>query len=283
MSRYKALGITTKYWRPGEDFLKQIVRFVKGKISDGDFVVLSEKAISTANNNIVNEGLFKPSRNSKFIAKWWMQIIWGYFLGPLCYFQERLLKYLREYPLEMGSRHKQVALQYAGLFQALMFGSEGAIDGSNLAYAYVSLPLSDADEIAQSIRKEIQSTFNKEVCVMIVDTDKTYSFRNFYLTPRPYPIKGIYSIGGFVAYVCGRFFKLKSQPTPIALSGCKINVKEALRIAQIADHMMGVGAGKTVWDMAERFCVDLDGVQWEMLETVRHKPIVIVRKKKGEK
>jgi F420-0:gamma-glutamyl ligase-like protein len=42
----------------------------------------------------------------------------------------------------------------------------------------------------------------------------------------------------------------------------------------------GFGAGRTVWDMAETFKVDLADVSWEMLETVKHKPIVIVRAKR---
>jgi F420-0:gamma-glutamyl ligase-like protein len=32
--------------------------------------------------------------------------------------------------------------------------------------------------------------------------------------------------------------------------------------------------------MAERFNVGLDDVSWEMLETVKHKPIVIIRRKR---
>ncbi len=279
MGKYKALPVATGYWRPGEDFLDHLVRCVKGKISDRDFVVLSEKAISTANNNIVDEERVEPSISSKLIAKYWMRLVWGYVLGPLCHFRERLLRYLRGYPVEMGSRHKQVALQYAGLFQALMFGSEGGIDGSNLAYAYVSLPLRDADELAEKIREEIHVSLRKDVSVIIVDTDKTYSFRNLHFTPRPNTLKGIHCLGGFVTYVIGRLFKLDNHPTPVAFAGCKMDVKETLRITEIANHVRGVGAGKTVWDMSERFGVDLTGVTWEMLETVRHKPIVIVRRK----
>lgn len=281
MGKYKALSVATRYWRPGEDFLDHIVQLVKGKILDRDFVVLSEKAISTAHNNIVDEGLVEPSINSKLIAKYWMRVIWGYVLGPLCHFRGRLLRYLRGYPVEMGSRHKQVALQYAGLLQALMFGSEGGIDGSNLAYAYVSLPLRNADETAAKIREEIHVLLNKDVSVIIADTDKTYSFRNFHFTPRPNALKGISSLGGFVTYIVGRLFKFDNHPTPIALAGCKMDVKETLRITEIANYVRGVGAGKTVWDMSEKFDVDLTGVTWEMLETVRHKPIVIVRRKEG--
>jgi len=277
MVKYKALAIATKYWRPEENYLEEIIAGVRGQISNGDFVVVSEKAISTAISNIVNENTIKPSLCAELIANYWMQIVWGYLLGPLCHFREGLLRYLCEYPVEMGSRHKQVALQQAGLLQALMFGSEGGVDGSNLAYAYVSLPLSNADEIAEKIRDTIRLRLGKNVFVMIVDKDKTYSFRNFHFTPRPKPMKNIHSFGGFITYVIARMFKLKKRPTPIALVGCKTSVEEALKIANIANRVRGFGSGKTVWDMAEKFKVDLTGVSWEMLETVKHKPIVLIR------
>jgi F420-0:gamma-glutamyl ligase-like protein len=280
MNSYKVLAVTTKYWRPKENYLQEIVNDVEGKIADGDFIVISEKAISTALNNIFNENHVEPSLNAKLISKYWMRIIWGYFLGPLCHFRGKLLYYLREYPLEMGSRHKQVALRHAGLLQALMFGSEGGIDGSNLAYSYVSLPLNDAYHIAKEIRKQIWLRLGKKVSVMIVDTDKTYSFKNFHFTPRPKPIKGIHSLGGFISYVIGRMFKLRKRATPIAVVGCKISVEKALEIAEIANRSRGFGAGRTVWDMAEKFKVELNEVSWEMLEMVKHKPIVIVRAKR---
>jgi F420-0:gamma-glutamyl ligase-like protein len=277
MVRYKALAVATKYWRPGENYLEEIIKSVKGKVSDRDFVVISEKAISTAANNIVDENNVKASLSAKLIAKYWMRIIWRYVLGPLCHFREKLVRYLSEYPVEMGSRHKQVALQYAGLLQALMFGSEGGIDGSNLAYAYVGLPLDNVNWIADKIRRRIRQRLGKKVSVMIADTDKTYSFGNFHFTPRPKPMKNIHSFGGFISYTIGRMFKLKRHPTPVAVSGCKVSVEEALKVANIANRVRGFGAGKTVWDMAEKFKAELTGVSWEMLETVRHKPLVIVR------
>ena len=280
MNKYRALAIVTKYWKPGENYLEEIIKGIDGKTADGDFIVISEKAVSTALNNIVDESRVKPSLSAKLIAKYWMRIVWGYFLGPLCYFQKRLLQHLREYPLKMGSRHKQVALQCAGFLQALMFGSEGGIDGSNLAYSYVSLPLKNAEEIATKIREQVWSKLRKKVFVIIADTDKTYSFRNFHFTPRPKPIKGIHFLGGFISYVVGRMFKLKRSATPIAVAGCRIPSEKALEIAEVANRARGFGAGRTVWDMAEKFKVGLTEVSWEMLETVKHKPIVIVRSKR---
>ena len=277
MPNYKALAIVTKYWRPGENYVKEIIEGIRGKIENGDFLVISEKAISTATNNIVDENNVKPSLSAKFIVKWWMPLVWGYFLGPLCHFRERMLRRFREYPLEEGSRHKQVAIKHAGLLQALMFGSEGGIDGSNLPYSFVSLPLKNAEEIAEKIHRQIIMKLRKKVFVVIADTDKTYSFKNFHFTPRPKPVKGIFSFGGFIAYVAGRVFKLKRRATPIAVAGCKISTEKALEIAEIANRERGFGAGRTVWDMAEKFKVDLANVSWNMLDTVKHKPIVIIR------
>ncbi|MGA2767749.1 MAG: coenzyme F420-0:L-glutamate ligase [Candidatus Bathyarchaeia archaeon] len=278
MTGLKVLAIPTEYWRPGEDYLKETVKAVRGKVVDDDFVVVSEKAISAALNNIVDESKVKPGLGAKFIASFWMRTCWGYFLGPLCHLRQKLLLQLRNYPLEMGSRHKQVALQHAGFLQALMFGSEGGIDGSNLPYSYVSLPLNRADEVAETIRLQIWAASGKRVFVMIADTDKTYSVRNFHFTPRPNPFRGIHSFGGFAAYVVGRMLKLERRATPLALAGCSMSPGVALRVAEAANRARGFGAGRTVWDMAETFRVSLADVSWQMLETVRHKPIVIVRK-----
>jgi F420-0:gamma-glutamyl ligase-like protein len=113
---------------------------------------------------------------------------------------------------------------------------------------------------------------------MIVDTDKTYSWRNFHFTPRPKPIEGIFSAGGFVAYVIGRALKLKKGATPLAASGGKeLSVRSVLRIARLANRARGWGAGRTIWDMTRAFGVSLTGVSQKMLDQTEHTPIVIVR------
>ena len=155
MTKYCALAVQTTYWKPNSNYLAPILQALRGKICDSDFVVVSEKALAIATGKIIDESTIKPSGNAKFLASVWMRIVWGYPLGFLCGFGMRLLKRLREYPLESGSRHKQVALEQAGLMQALLFGSEGGIDGSNLAYSYVCLPLKNADALAQEIQKHI--------------------------------------------------------------------------------------------------------------------------------
>ncbi len=269
--------MTTRYWRPGEDYLKQIVKAIENKVEDGDFVTISEKAISTALGNIVDESVVQPGWFARFLAKYWMRFVWPYILGPLCHLRKRTIQHLRAYPIEEGSAHKQVALEHGGFLQALMQGSEGAIDGSNMPYSYVSLPLKNAQQTAQKIQKQIESKLGKKVTVVIVDTDKTYSLRGFHFTPRPKPLKGIHSFGGFLAYLAGRFLKLEKRATPLAVAGSQITTEEAIEIAKIANRSRGSGAGRTVWDMAKTFGVSLTGVTWEMLDKVKHQPIVIIR------
>jgi F420-0:gamma-glutamyl ligase-like protein len=275
--RYKRLAVKTRYWRPGEDYLKRIVESIRDKVKDGDFVTVSEKAISTARGNLIDEQRFHPGWTARFLAKCWMRFVWVYVLGPLCHLREKTVQHLRAYPVNEGAFHKQVALAYAGFLQALMHGSEGGIDVSNLPFSYASLPLTNARQIAKEIREYVRSVLGKKVIVVIVDTDKTYSLRTFHFTPRPKAINGIHSFGGFLAYVIGRFFKMKQRATPIAVAGSKMSAEEALEIADIANRARGVGAGRTVWDMAERFRVPITGVTWRMLDMVEHKPIVIIR------
>ena len=275
---YKRFAVETDYWRPSTDYLQKIIDNVRGKIENGDFVTISEKAISTASGNILDESKIRPSKLAHFIAKYWMRYIWSYLLGVLCHLRKKTIMRLRSYPVVEGSAHKQVALEHAGFWQALMYGSEGGIDGSNLPYSYVSLPLKNARHIAERIREQLTKELDKTINVMILDTDKTYSFRNFHFTPRPKPIDGIHSCTGVAAYLTGRFLKLKRRATPIAVVGCKISVEEALEIAELANRARGFGAGRNVWDMAEAFKVSLTSVTWDMLDRVEHKPIVIVKR-----
>jgi F420-0:gamma-glutamyl ligase-like protein len=114
-----------------------------------------------------------------------------------------------------------------------------------------------------------------------VDTDKTYSFRNFHFTPRPNPIRGICSFGGVIAYVIGRALRFRKRSTPLATAGCVLQAEEALKIANVADRARGAGSGATVWDMAARFHVAVTEIDWRMLAQMKHKPIVIVRKRRA--
>jgi F420-0:gamma-glutamyl ligase-like protein len=282
VTTYKALAVSTEYWKPGEDYVANIIEAARGKLKDGDIVTVSEKAISTASGNIVDESKIKSSLTARFLAKYWTRIVWRYVLGPLCHLRQETIQRLKNYPIREGARHKQVALQHAGFLQALMHGSEGGIDGSNLPYSYVSLVLKDASKIVQKIQTAIRQTLSRDVTVLIVDTDKTYSIGGFHFTPRPVSFKAIHSNGGALAYIVGRSLKLKKWATPIAVAGGKLSTEEALKVATIANKARGFGAGRTVWDMAEKFSVSLTQTSWEMLSKIEHKPIVIIRPVKGK-
>jgi len=275
--KLKAKAVATGYWMPGTNYLEEIAKALKNKIKDGDIITVSEKAISTAIGNIVDESKVKPGKTAYLIAKYWMRIVWGYILCFLARMKPENIRRIRSYPLVEGACHKQTIIQYAGVLQALNVWSENGIDGSNLPYAYVSLPLENAGEIAEKIREHIKRKLGRRIAVIIVDTDKTYSFRNFHFSCRPCTVKGIFYIKCFLAYVLGRFLKLKQRATPVAVAGLDLDAENLLRIADFSNRLRGFGAGRTVWDMAEAFSTYLTGVSWEMLNRMKHKPIVIVR------
>ena len=274
-----ALVVSTPYWRPGTDFLEEAVRSIKGVVRDGDIITISEKAISTATGNLIDENAIRPGLLARILVRFWMRYVWGYALGRLCHLRERNIQRLRCYPIKEGGIHKEAALRYAGFLYALQWGSEGGIDASNLPYSYVSLPLRDPEAVADMIRRYVNDRLGRRVTVMIVDTDKTYSIGGFHFSPRPTSVRGIHQLGGFLAYLLGRAFKLRRRSTPIAIAGSKIPTELALDIAEESNRLRGSGAGMTVWDMAETFDVPITGVTWEMLDEVEHRPIVIVRLK----
>ncbi|MCW4052719.1 MAG: coenzyme F420-0:L-glutamate ligase, partial [Candidatus Bathyarchaeota archaeon] len=78
MTLPKSIGVTTSYWRPKEDYLDHIVQALKDNIREGDFVVVSEKALSTAKGRILDEGSIAPSWIAKLLARFWMRYIWTY-------------------------------------------------------------------------------------------------------------------------------------------------------------------------------------------------------------
>jgi F420-0:gamma-glutamyl ligase-like protein len=274
-----AKPIRTKYWRPGDDFLKIIVSSVSDFCQDGDFVVVSEKAISVAMGRVVDESKVYPSLMAKALARIWMRLVWGHFLGRLCHLGKKTLRRLRGYPIPEGESHKEIALRYAGLCQSLLHYSEGGIDVTNLPYAFAALPLVSLDDVVMKLLQTLRAGCGRDVTVMITDTDKTYSLRGRHVTSRPSAIRGIKSLGLF-ALVLGRAFRWTARATPLAVCGRSINVEDALAVADVADRARGFGAGRTVWDMARRFHVGFMGVTWEMLDRVEHYPIVIVRKVK---
>jgi F420-0:gamma-glutamyl ligase-like protein len=269
--------IKTSYWRPGTDYRQEIVEAVRTNLKDDDILAVSEKAVSTAQGNLVDESDVQPGLVAQFLAEIWTRRIWGGPLGRLTKLKEKTLENLRNYPREEGAAHKQTTIWYSGLFHSLRHYSEGGIDASNLPYSYVCLPLRDpvktANEIVQHIRKET----GMDVTVIIVDSDTTYSWRNLHMAPRWVNTSGLVYIGSFLAFVIGRVLNLKARQTPVAVVGDCLNPDRALWFASLYHKYSGRGVGRTVWGMAETMGTDLTGVTWEMMDMVHHHPVAIIR------
>ena len=273
-------AIRTTYWKPGDDYHKIVLDAISEKLQDGDVVAISEKALAVALGRIVDESRVRPGIVARNLAGFWMKLVWGFFLGKLCHMKPANLKRLRIYPLSEGAKHKQVCIEHVGFLQALRPFSEGGIDTTNLPYSLASLPLESPKRVAEEIRKMIADRLGKNVAVTIVDSDKTYSCGGIHLASRPVNIPGVVNLGLF-AYVIGRAFKWRARSTPIAWVGPRPMAEYALRLAGLANKARGYGAGRTAWDMAVRFGVGLTEVDWEMLEQVEHRPLVILRLESG--
>ena len=243
----------------------------------GDVLAVSEKAISTASGNIIDEAIIQPGKLAWFLATFWTKQVWGGPLGRILGLKDQTLLNLRSYPEYEGAAHKQLALSKAGFLQSLRHYSEGGIDASNLPFTYVSLPLNDAEQIASSIREAILDETGASVTVMIVDGDTTYSRRNLHLAPRKTETPGLIHFGGFMTFIIGRSLGFKARQTPIAISGEAIEPDKALWYARLFHKQCGGGAGRTAWSMSQKMDTSLTGVTWEMLESVDHYPLTIIR------
>jgi len=281
--RIRAIPLRTSYWSPGTDYMAAVLRPIRQLLQEGDVITVSEKALSVAQGLIIDESKVKPGLLARFLSRVWMRRVWGGPLGKVTGLRNGTLKHLRNYPRLEGAAHKQVALSYVGFLQALRHYSEGGIDASNLPYSYVSLPLRNASAVAERLRQMIEEKTGKKVVVVIVDGDTTYSFRNLHLAPRRLKVRGLIHFGGFLTFVLGRVFTLKRRATPIAISGAKLHPEYALTLADMAHRSRGRGAGRTVWSMARRFNVGVAEVTLQMLESVVHRPIVLLRVDREEK
>jgi len=274
-------AIRTKYWKPGDDYRKIILNSTSGELQSGDIVAVSEKALAVAQGRLVDESKARPGTLAHILTFFWMRVVWGRLLGRLSRMKKANIARLKAYPLLEGAKHKQVCLEEAGFLQSLRPLSEGGIDTTNLPYSLVSLPLESPRRLAEEIRGIIASELGKAVAVVIVDSDKTYSCRGVHFASRATDVQGIVELG-FFAYLIGRAFRWKARSTPLAWAGSEVSPGYALRVAGLANKARGHGAGRTAWEMAARFGVGLTEVDWQMLERVEHKPIVILRPRSSD-
>lgn len=283
MEKYKVIRFSSKHWKPGTDVVNLLARMLKGKVVDGDIVVLSEKALMVAFGQIFDESKIKPSIFTKIFTYLWMRIVWGWILGYVCRLKPSTIQWLKTYPLREGSTHKQLTLKTVGLLQTLKPTSEGGIDGSNLPYNLVVLPMKNLQTKTVYLKNKLAEKLGVNLTVMVVDSDRTYILRSkkisLKLSTRKTCYKEILNMG-FLAYLIGRMFKqfFKPNATPLTIAGEKLPVEKALIIAEIADRVRGFGAGRTVFEMAKNLNTTIDGVTWKMLGKIKHYPVVVVRR-----
>ena len=270
---YYVIPIETGYIKPNGS-LNPIIEPATKLIKDGDYLVIAETPISVSQGRLIDEAKYKPSLKAKFLAVIWSKYIWGYILGPLLKIKKRTIKNLRKLPKET-SAHKEVVLQLYGWKHALKPASEAGIDLSNAPGTSVSLLPENPEEVAKSLKKKI----NKDITVMIIDTDATYMKNGHYFTGLPIAIDGIEANKGVIGYVKGQLSENMGS-TPLGCSR-KISVEEGLKIANIAEEYQKSldTAMPTIHSVKSVLNVDGGVVTVEDLDSITHTPAVILRKK----
>ena len=270
---YYVIPIETGYIKPNGS-LNPIIEPATKLIKDGDYLVIAETPISVSQGRLIDEAKYKPSLKAKFLAVIWSKYIWGYILGPLLKIKKRTIKNLRKLPKET-SAHKEVVLQLYGWKHALKPASEAGIDLSNAPGTSVSLLPENPEEVAKSLKNKI----NKDITVMIIDTDATYMKNGHYFTGLPIAIDGIEANKGVIGYVKGQLSENMGS-TPLGCSR-KISVEEGLKIANIAEEYQKSldTAMPTIHSVKSVLNVDSGVVTVEDLDSITHTPAVILRKK----
>ena len=269
---YIVIPIETGYIKPNDN-LDSIIEPAKKLMKDGDYLVIAETPISVSQGRLIDESKYTPSLTAKFLTVVWSKYLWGYILGPILGIKKRTIKNLRKLPKET-ERHKEVVLQLYGLKHALKPASEAGIDLSNAPGTYVSLLPKEPENVS----KEIKDKINKNICVMIIDTDATYMKNNKYFTGLPIAIDGIDSDNGFFGYFKGQLSENMGS-TPLGCSE-KMDVESALKIANIAeDYQKSLSTEmKTIHSVKEVLGSEIDEVTVEDLDSITHTPAVIIRK-----
>ena len=269
---YIVIPIETGYIKPNED-LSSIINPACELMEDGDYLVIAETPVSISQGRLVDESEYVPSLKAKFLTVVWSKYLWGYIFGPLLKIKKRTIKNLRRLPKETEA-HKEVVLQLYGLKHALKPASEAGIDLSNAPGTCVSLLPENPEKVATEIKAEI----NKNVCVMVIDTDATYMKNGNYFTGLPIAIDGIEADKGVFGYVKGQLCENMGS-TPLGCSE-EISVEKALKIANIAeDYQKSLSTEmKTIHSVKEVLGTSENEVTIEALDSITHTPAVIIRK-----
>jgi len=281
MIRLRIFKRPFNYWYPNTDIVQEIVKKYKDVLTNGSIIVLSEKAVSIALGNIYDESLVKSDSITKYATQLVNKYLWGRILYRLFRHGEEFLQIVMNVPVEFLASHKKLALRYGGLIHFIKPFSEAGIDATNLPYFYVSLPLRNADKIAEEIRNDTIRKLGKDIAILLVDTDRTFKPKKvscIAISTRPSYVEGIIDLGG-LGYIIGRTFKsmFSEYPTPVAYRGIWLGLPRILKITKLADRAMGHGLGRTVIEMLKRLKKkSFEKVTWSDMRRIKHYPAVIV-------
>jgi F420-0:gamma-glutamyl ligase-like protein len=271
-----------KYWFPGSNVAREIASKYRGCLEDGSIVVVTEKAVSVALGNIYDESVIRADPVSRHLTRIVNSHLWGLLLYRLFRHSENFLRIVEGVPLEYLAAHKRLSIKYGGLLSFIKPYSEAGMDTTNLPYYYVSLPLRDADKVAREIREEIGKLVNRDVYVVLVDSDRTFkpkSLSSLAISTRPSCVKGIIDLGG-LGFILGRLFanSFTEFPTPVAYDGRWLGLPRILKIAKIAERRLGHGLGITAVEMLKNLGKSsFSEVKWTDMNKIVHYPAVVIR------
>lgn len=279
---YVAIPLRSTLWRPKTDFKQEIVTLIGNIASNGDYLVVSEKALSTALGLLYDESVIPSDPYSKLMTFLISRILWGKLLGVMCRLSHDTMELLSKYPVPEGTRHKKLALRIGGPLQALKPTSEAGIDTTNVPAHLVSLPLTKPFNVAHEIREHIFEKLGIYLKVVIVDSDKCYKLKpvsNLILTSRKTELPSSINLG-FLSFLIARTLRKLFSPyaTPIGFSPPNLSIDELLIVSELADRARGVGAGRTLHEMERTFGIKAINITWSLLGSIPHYPIVIVKK-----
>ena len=272
---YYCKPVESNYFKANEGY-SRLIDLLTDKCHDGDYVFISETPISTIEGNLIDESDFDSGIISFLITELWCRYLWGYILCPLLGYDERTIKNLRRMPKE-ARKHKAFILKRYGLKHALQPTAEAGVDLSNVPGNYVSLLPENPEESAFKIRDMIRKKSDKNVEIIIIDTDPTYKFKNTYFTTLPKSIKGITNDTGIFGYVLRAFAK-KVGATPLATT-VDMNIEELIHMANLAEECQknnSTNFFETIYNMQETFNTKYDEITVEMLDSINHIPAIII-------
>lgn len=281
IKEHKVIPIETHYIKPNEsiDFM---IDNICTLCNDQDYLVIAETPISISQGRLVDEAKYTPSLKASFLATYWSKYLWGYILGPALGIKKRTIKNLRKLP-EETKRHKEVILDLYGWKHALKPASEAGVDLSNAPGTYVSLLPENPEKVAKEIHNKIKSKTDKDITVLIIDTDATYKRKDKYFTGLPLAIPGIEANKGVFGYTLGQLSENVGS-TPLGCSR-EISVEEGIKIANIAEDYQrelptAMATIHSAKDILKSENIEEEGneISIDSLDSITHTPAVLIRK-----